>query len=111
MVALLSDPTVVEEAADGVFNAAEQWALLWAKPPRSDRSATWSVEDMLLLDEVAGLIERPEGFGHVVVDEAQDLWPMPCRAIARRSAFGSITVLGDPAQARRPGRRGAARSS
>ncbi|MEU2900773.1 AAA family ATPase [Streptomyces sp. NPDC006996] len=102
VAALLSDPAVMEEAADGVFDAAEQRALLWAKPPRSEKSATWSVEDMLLLDEVAGLIERPEGFGHVVVDEAQDLSPMQCRAIARRSAFGSITVLGDLAQATAP---------
>ncbi|MFI9494980.1 MULTISPECIES: HelD family protein [Streptomyces] len=102
VAALLSDPSVMEEAADGVFDAAEQRALLWAKPPRSEKSATWSVEDMLLLDEVAGLIERPEGFGHVVVDEAQDLSPMQCRAIARRSAFGSITVLGDLAQATAP---------
>ncbi|MER5716166.1 AAA family ATPase [Streptomyces sp. NPDC002132] len=102
VAALLSDPAVMEEAADGVFDAAEQRALLWAKPPRSEKSASWSVEDMLLLDEVAGLIERPEGFGHVVVDEAQDLSPMQCRAIARRSAFGSITVLGDLAQATAP---------
>nr|WP_222123140.1 AAA family ATPase [Streptomyces sp. SLBN-118] len=99
---LLSDPGVMEAAADGMFDAAEQRALLWAKPPRSEKSATWSVEDMLLLDEVAGLIERPEGYGHVVVDEAQDLSPMQCRAIARRSAFGSITVLGDLAQATAP---------
>ncbi|MER6503633.1 AAA family ATPase [Streptomyces sp. NPDC001455] len=102
VAALLSDPAVMEEAADGVFDAAEQRALLWAKPPRSEKSASWSVEDMLLLDEVAGLIERPEGFGHVVVDEAQDLSPMQCRAIARRSVFGSITVLGDLAQATAP---------
>ncbi|WP_051821274.1 AAA family ATPase [Streptomyces sp. SCSIO 75703] len=99
---LLSDPAVMEEAADGVFDAAERRALLWAKPPRSEKSATWSVEDMLLLDEVAGLVERPEGYGHVVVDEAQDLSPMQCRAIARRSAFGSLTVLGDLAQATAP---------
>ncbi|MEU9760839.1 AAA family ATPase [Streptomyces sp. NPDC047987] len=99
---LLSDPAVMEAAADGVFDAAEQRALLWAKPPRSEKSATWSVEDMLLLDDVAGLIERPEGYGHVVVDEAQDLSPMQCRAIARRSAFGSLTVLGDLAQATAP---------
>ncbi|GGL65892.1 DNA helicase [Streptomyces fumigatiscleroticus] len=102
VAALLSDPAVMEEAADGVFDAAEQRTLLWARSPRSYKSATWSAEDMLLLDEVAGLIERPEGFGHVVVDEAQDLSPMQCRAIARRSAFGSITVLGDLAQATAP---------
>ncbi|MFD9970340.1 HelD family protein [Streptomyces sp. NPDC059011] len=99
---LLSDPAVMEAAADGVFDAAERRALLWAKPPSSEKSATWSIEDMLLLDEVAGLIERPEGYGHVVVDEAQDLSPMQCRAIARRSAFGSVTVLGDLAQATAP---------
>ncbi|MFF7898832.1 MULTISPECIES: HelD family protein [unclassified Streptomyces] len=102
VASLLSDPAVLEAAADGVFDAAEQAALLWAKPPRSKKSAPWSVEDMLLLDEVAGLVERPESFGHVVVDEAQDLSPMQCRAIARRSAFGSITVLGDLAQATAP---------
>ncbi|MFI9155076.1 HelD family protein [Streptomyces sp. NPDC053367] len=102
VAALLSDPAVLEAAADGVFDADEQRALLWAEPPRSERSATWSAEDMLLLDEVAGLVERPEGYGHVVVDEAQDLSPMQCRAIARRSAFGSLTVLGDLAQATAP---------
>nr|WP_254076920.1 AAA family ATPase [Streptomyces pacificus] len=99
---LLSDPAAMEAAADGVFDDAEQRALRWAAPPRSAKSATWSAEDMLLLDEVAGLIERPGGYGHVVVDEAQDLSPMQCRAIARRSAFGSLTVLGDLAQATAP---------
>jgi DNA helicase IV len=34
----------------------------------------------------------------VVVDEAQDLSPMECRAIGRRCATGSATVLGDIAQ-------------
>jgi len=33
-----------------------------------------------------------------VVDEAQDLSPMQCRVIARRSEHGSITLLGDLAQ-------------
>jgi hypothetical protein len=37
------------------------------------------------------------------VDEAQDLTPMQCRAVARRSAHGSLTVLGDMAQAPSPG--------
>ncbi len=56
----------------------------------------------MLVDEVAGLLERPAGFGHVVVDEAQDLSPMQCRAIARRSEHGSITLLGDLAQGTAP---------
>ncbi|MFE4513443.1 HelD family protein [Kitasatospora sp. NPDC056783] len=102
VTALLSDPAVLAEAADGVLGAEEQEAIRWHRPPRSERSARWSEHDLMLLDEVAGLIEHPAGFGHVVVDEAQDLSPMQCRAIARRSAFGSLTVLGDLAQATAP---------
>ncbi|MFF2542760.1 HelD family protein [Kitasatospora sp. NPDC058063] len=102
VAALLSDPALLAEAAEGVLGPEEQAAILWRRPPRSEKSAKWSEHDLMLLDEVAGLIERPAGFGHVVVDEAQDLSPMQCRAIARRSAFGSLTVLGDLAQATAP---------
>ena len=38
----------------------------------------------------------------MVVDEAQDLSPMECRAVGRRCATGSATVLGDLAQATTP---------
>ena len=38
-------------------------------------------------------------YGHVVVDEAQDLSPMELRMLARRAVASSITVLGDLAQA------------
>ena len=37
-----------------------------------------------------------------MVDEAQDLSPMQCRVIARRSEHGSLTLLGDLAQATAP---------
>ncbi|MET9832865.1 AAA family ATPase [Streptomyces sp. NPDC006385] len=99
---LLSDPALLEQSARGLLDADEQKALLWAKPPRSWKSARWSAADLVLLDEVAGLIEHPQGYGHVVVDEAQDLSPMECRAIARRAPFGSLTVLGDLAQGTTP---------
>ncbi|MFD7458925.1 MULTISPECIES: HelD family protein [unclassified Streptomyces] len=99
---LLGDPDALAEAADGLLDADEQKALLWPRPPRSWKSARWSAADLVLLDEVAGLIEHPEGYGHVVVDEAQDLSPMECRAIARRSVYGSLTVLGDLAQGTTP---------
>src|SRR6185312_17508312 len=36
---------------------------------------------------------------HVIVDEAQDLTPMQLRAVARRARDGSLTILGDVAQA------------
>ncbi|MFI8301131.1 HelD family protein [Streptomyces nigra] len=99
---LFTDPEVLADVSDGVLDDDERKALLWARPPRSWKSARWSAADLVLLDEVAGLIERPEGYGHVVVDEAQDLSPMECRAIARRSPFGSLTVLGDLAQGTTP---------
>ncbi|MFC8145445.1 HelD family protein [Streptomyces paradoxus] len=99
---LLGDGRALAAAADGLLDAGEQRALLWERPPRSWKSARWSAADLVLLDEVAGLIAHPEGYGHVVVDEAQDLSPMECRAIARRARFGSLTVLGDLAQGTTP---------
>jgi DNA helicase IV len=38
----------------------------------------------------------------VIVDEAQDLTPMQLRMVARRAAAGSLTILGDIAQATGP---------
>lgn len=95
---LFSDKAMLARAADGILTDQEQQALLWRRPPRSFRSAAWSTADAVLLDEIAGLIDHPEGFGHLVVDEAQDLSAMQCRALARRSRHGSLTVLGDLAQ-------------
>ncbi|MER5964799.1 ATP-binding domain-containing protein [Streptomyces sp. NPDC002057] len=90
------------EPTDPALTEAERAAIRWDRPPRSFRSARWTAADLVLLDELAGLLERPLGYGHVVVDEAQDLSPMECRAIARRTAFGSLTVLGDLAQGTTP---------
>ena len=98
VVSVLADPSV----AAGVLTDAEQAALAWAKPPKTPKSARFSAADLLLLDEAAGLLEREPSFGHVVVDEAQDLSPMQARAIGRRSEHGSITLLGDLAQGTAP---------
>ena len=65
---------------------------------RARSSARWSAADAVLIDEAADLIERTPSLAHIVVDEAQDLSPMQCRAIGRRCATGSATVLGDIAQ-------------
>ncbi|MFH9676638.1 HelD family protein [Streptomyces sp. NPDC017405] len=102
LAGLLGDAGALARAADGLLDPGEQTALLWPRPPRSPRSARWSPADLVLLDELAGLIEHPGSYGHIVVDEAQDLSPMECRAIARRAAFGSLTVLGDLAQGTTP---------
>jgi len=46
---------------------------------------------------------EPRTFGHVLVDEAQDLSAMQWRMLARRCPSGSMTLVGDPGQASRPG--------
>ncbi|HEY1621641.1 MAG TPA: ATP-binding domain-containing protein [Streptosporangiaceae bacterium] len=99
---LLSDPRVLATAADGVLSEDEQAAIAWAVPPRGPGSARWSQADAVLIDEARDLIERTPSLAHVVVDEAQDLSPMECRAIGRRCATGSVTVLGDLAQGTTP---------
>jgi DNA helicase IV len=99
---LLGDSRVLAQAADGVLTAEEQALLLWPKPPRTVRSAKWSSADLTLLDEAAGLLERQPSVSHIVIDEAQDLSPMQCRVIARRTTHGSITLLGDLAQGTAP---------
>ncbi|ADB33393.1 Superfamily I DNA and RNA helicase-like protein [Kribbella flavida DSM 17836] len=96
----LSDPfrsEAGESNRDGGLSSEELAAIAW-KRPRKAKSARWTAADAVLLDELAALIARGPGYGLVIVDEAQDLSPMQCRAIARRSEHGSLTVLGDLAQ-------------
>jgi DNA helicase IV len=99
---LLSDPELLAGAAGGLLDPDEQAAIGWAAPPRGPGSARWSAADAVLVDEAADLIERTPSLAHVVLDEAQDLSPMECRAIGRRCATGSATVLGDIAQGTTP---------
>ena len=70
--------------SDDVPLLDEARSLLGARPRRKGRAA----ED----DEV-------RTYGHIVIDEAQDLSPMQLRMLARRSLNGSMTVVGDIAQA------------
>ncbi|MHA3703794.1 HelD family protein [Jatrophihabitans sp. YIM 134969] len=76
--------------------------LLHRVTPAARRARRWTVADTVLLDEIRGLVDGVDTVGHVVVDEAQDLSPMQCRALARRCPGGSFTVLGDLAQATTP---------
>jgi DNA helicase IV len=99
---LLADAGALATAAGGLLTEEEQQALLWHRPPRTVKATRWSAADAVLIDEAAGLIDRTPSFGHIVVDEAQDLSPMQCRALARRSTHGSLTVLGDLAQGTAP---------
>ena len=90
---LLSSRAALAEAADGILEPAEQRLLV-------RRATGWSDSDIPLLDEAHALLGAPpRAYGHVIVDEAQDLTPMQLRMIARRATDGSLTLLGDVAQA------------
>jgi DNA helicase IV len=96
---LLSSAEILAIAADGLLSAEEQRLLLWPKPSRSAGTARWTLADAVLVDEAADALDRTASTAHVVLDEAQDLSPMMLRAVGRRCATGSVTVLGDLAQA------------
>jgi DNA helicase IV len=99
---LLTDAEFFAEAAEGILGPEEQQLIMMNRPPRSVASARWSLADVILIDEVADLLQRTPSRGHVIVDEAQDLSPMMLRAVGRRASTGSVTVLGDLAQATTP---------
>ena len=99
---LLSDPDLLASAASGLLDADEQARISWSNPPRGPGSARWSAADAVLIDEARDLVERTPSLAHVVVDEAQDLSQMECRAIGRRCATGSATVFGYIAQGTTP---------
>jgi DNA helicase IV len=96
------------ESAGPSLTVAERKALY--RPWHPDHAAAkvlWTVDDVPVLDEAfEHLGPRPKKhdldeirtYGHIVVDEAQDLSPMQLRMLTRRSLNGSMTVVGDIAQ-------------
>jgi superfamily I DNA/RNA helicase len=93
------------------FFADHERAALYRPRSSALEEIPWTSADVPLLDEAAVLLgprkRKAEGdqirtFGHVVVDEAQDLSPMQLRMLNRRSLGGSMTVVGDIGQATGP---------
>jgi DNA helicase IV len=101
LIRLYAEPGFLGACARGVLDEAE-CAALYRAAPRTAKSAKWTPADVVLLDELDALLHGTDTFVHAVVDEAQDLSPMQCRAVARRCPLGSLTVLGDLAQATTP---------
>ena len=95
---------------------SEQEYLSLYRPRLDDvHRVRWSDSDIALLDEArsylgvrpakAGGSEEADEirtYGHIVIDEVQDLTPMQLRMASRRSLNGSMTVVGDIAQATGP---------
>ncbi len=104
---LFGSPALLRSAAGSQITSKET-DLLYR--PRADHASdvVWTADDAPLLDEALALLGPRPGhklsdsirtYGHIVVDEAQDLSPMQLRMISRRSLNGSMTVVGDIAQA------------
>lgn len=92
------------QLAGGSILREDEIDALVLPPDMSLETTVWSDEDVMLLDEIDALVgaHEPKIFGHVIVDEAQDISPMAARVIRRRTSKDSLTVLGDLAQAVSP---------
>ena len=109
---LFGSGALLSLATRGVLSEEERDAL--ARPrAKSLETVGWTPGDIPLLDEARALLgplrtrrgrasdedHEPRGYGHIVVDEAQDLSAMALRLLARRSISGSMTLVGDIGQA------------
>jgi len=99
-------------SAAGTQLSEPEWQALHRGRVDDLEALVWTNDDVPLLDEARALLgprprtrKRPDGeddgvrtYGHIVVDEAQDLSPMQLRVLNRRSLSGSMTIVGDIAQ-------------
>ncbi|MDH3705250.1 MAG: AAA family ATPase [Acidimicrobiia bacterium] len=103
---LFGSEALLRSAGDGLVDGAAMAAL--HRPWTNADDVRWKTTDAPLLDECRALLGFRPGhrdddevrtYGHIVVDEAQDLSPMELRMLDRRSLNGSMTIVGDIAQA------------
>ena len=104
---LFGSRALLAAAGAGVLSDAEIEGLYRPRRAHAD-DVIWTGDDVPLLDEARMLLGprtargsagRIRTYGHIVVDEAQDLSPMQLRMVGRRSLNGSLTLVGDIAQA------------
>lgn len=104
---LYGSRALLRSANRGVFADEEIQRLHQPRSTHVD-DVIWRFQDVPLLDEARALLGYRPGkrhqdavrtYGHICIDEAQDLSPMELRTIARRSLNGSMTIVGDIAQA------------
>jgi len=111
---LFGSKALLKLAARGVLDEAEALALF---RPRSDSvdDVRWTPADVALLDDARDVLGPKPGrngkiddsdeirtYGHIVIDEVQDLTPMQLKMATRRSLNGAMTIVGDLAQATGP---------
>jgi DNA helicase IV len=111
---LFGSMALLRLAGEGVLEEREYKAL---HRPRSEsvHDVRWTLADVALLDDAREVLGPKPGkngkidefdeirtYGHIVIDEVQDLTPMQLKMATRRSLSGSMTVVGDIAQATGP---------
>jgi DNA helicase IV len=111
---LFGSKALLKFAARGVFDESTALALF---RPRSEAvdDVRWTSADAALLDDARDVLGPKLGkdgktdeldeirtYGHIVIDEVQDLTPMQLRMATRRSLSGAMTIVGDLAQATGP---------
>jgi len=111
---LFGSKALLKLATRGVLDESEALALY---RPRSESvdDVRWTPADVALLDDARDVLGPQPGrngkiddadeirtFGHIVIDEVQDLTPMQLKMATRRSLSGAMTIVGDLAQATGP---------
>jgi DNA helicase IV len=116
---LYGSKALLKNASSGLLTD-DEWRALYRPRSTDVDSIVWTDDDAPMLDEARALLgvrsrpKRPRPadgeapppnddevrtYGHIVVDEAQDLSPMQLQMLTRRSLNGSMTIVGDIAQA------------
>jgi DNA helicase IV len=108
---LFGSKALLRLAGTGIL-AESDYLALYRERSASVDEVKWSQADTALLDEARFLLgpkskragkstdaDEIRTYGHIVVDEVQDLTPMQLRMVTRRSLNGSMTIVGDIAQA------------
>jgi DNA helicase IV len=111
---LFGSMALLRSAAAGVLEDHEYKALHRPRREVVD-DVRWTAADVALLDDAREVLGPKPGkqgriddadevrtYGHIVIDEVQDLTPMQLKMASRRSLNGSMTVVGDIAQATGP---------
>jgi DNA helicase IV len=111
---LFGSKGLLKLAARGVLDEAEALALYRPRSASVDE-VRWTPADVALLDDARDVLGPKPGrngkiddadeirtYGHIVIDEVQDLTPMQLKMATRRSLNGAMTIVGDLAQATGP---------
>ncbi len=107
---LYGSKALIRIAASGALEK-EEFESLYRPRSENVNDVHWSDSDIALLDATLALLgprPRKSGkingadeirlYGHIIIDEVQDLTPMQLRMATRRSLNGAMTVVGDLAQ-------------